>query len=199
VKSDHIDLRVNDDFYKWCKNKYGNSEVGHVKVICGPKHDNLAILLDYSVQGKLKVNMEYYINAMIEEFPHKTKPVKTTPWNKKLFKIDEDSRKLDDNRKTILHTFVMTAMFLCKQARPDITTAIGFLFSQVKDLNEGHWDKFVRVIGFLKHTKGDILTLEADNTQTSTWYFHAAFAVHPDMRSHTGATFTLGKGAIVSG
>jgi hypothetical protein len=84
------------------------------------------------------------------------------------------------------------------QASKTRQTAIGFLSSRVKDLNKGDWDKFVRVMGFLKHMKGDILTLEADNTQTLTWYINAAFAVHPDMRSHTGATFTLGKGAIVA-
>jgi hypothetical protein len=156
------------------------------------------MILDYSVQGKLKVNMEYYIDAMIEEFPYEVKAVKSTPWNDKLFKINEDAKKLDDKRKAILHTFVMKAMFLCKRARPDITTAISFLSTRVKDPNEGDWDKFVRVLGFLKHTKEDILTLEADNTQTLTWHIDAAFAVHHDMRSHTGATFTLGKGAIMA-
>ena len=40
--------------------------------------------------------------------------------------------------------------------------------------------------------------MEADNTQTLTWYIDAAFAVHHDMKSHTGATFTLGKGAIMA-
>ena len=30
------------------------------------------------------------------------------------------------------------------------------------------------------------------------WYVDMAFAVHPDMKSHTGAVFTLGKGAIIS-
>ena len=52
-------------------------------------------------------------------------------------------------------------------------------------------------MGFLKHTKDDVLTLEADDTQTLNWYIDAAFAVHPDMRSQTGATFTLGKGMII--
>jgi hypothetical protein len=53
-------------------------------------------------------------------------------------------------------------------------------------------------MGFLKHSKGDIQTLEADNTQTLNWYIDAAFAVHPGMKNHTGVTFTLGKGAIVA-
>ena len=42
------------------------------------------------------------------------------------------------------------------------------------------------------------MTLEADDSQTLTWYIDAAFGVHPDMKSHTGATFSLGKGSIIS-
>ena len=52
-------------------------------------------------------------------------------------------------------------------------------------------------MGFLKHTKDDILTLEANNTQTLNWYIDTAFAVHPNMRSQMGAIFTLGKGMII--
>ena len=51
-------------------------------------------------------------------------------------------------------------------------------------------------MGFIEGTIDDILPLEADDSQTLTWYVDAGFAVHPDMRSHTGALFTMGKGAI---
>ena len=50
----------------------------------------------------------------------------------------------------------------------------------------------------LKNTRDDILTLEGDNSQELKWYGDAAFVVHPDMKSHTGVVFTLGKGAIMS-
>ena len=50
----------------------------------------------------------------------------------------------------------------------------------------------------LKNTRDDILTLEGDNSQELKWYVDAAFVVHPDMKSHTGVVFTLGKGAIIS-
>ena len=56
----------------------------------------------------------------------------------------------------------------------------------------------VHVLNFLKNTRDDILTLEADNSQELKWYVDAAFAVHPDMKSHTGTVFTLSKGAIIS-
>ena len=54
-------------------------------------------------------------------------------------------------------------------------------------------------MGFLKGTVDDVLTLEANDTNTLTWYIDAAFAVHADMKSHTGGIVTMGKGAITNG
>jgi len=90
----------------------------------------------------------------------------------------------------------MKAMFLSKRRRPDVNHAISILSSRVKEPNEGDWKKLLRVMNFLKNTRDYVLTLEADNSQELKWYVDAAFAVHPDMKSHTGAVFTLGKGAI---
>jgi hypothetical protein len=39
--------------------------------------------------------------------------------------------------------------------------------------------------------------VEANDTNTLTWYIDTAFTVPPDMKSHTGAVFTMGKGAII--
>ena len=47
-----------------------------------------------------------------------------------------------------------------------------------------------------KKTKDKKLILEADNTQIITWYIDAAFGVHNDMKSHTWAYMTLGKGMV---
>lgn len=43
----------------------------------------------------------------------------------------------------------------------------------------------------------DKLSLKAEGN-ILIWYIDAAFAVHPDMKSHSGAVFTLGKGAVLS-
>jgi hypothetical protein len=40
--------------------------------------------------------------------------------------------------------------------------------------------------------------LEANDQGTLEWWIDASFAVHRDMRSHTGATLSLGKGAAYS-
>ena len=142
--------------------------------------------------------MRDYIGSMLDDFPHKLQGSVTVPWSEKLFKVDVTSKKIDDTRRETFHSFVMKAMFLCKRGRSDVQPAISFLASRVTEPNEGDWKKLLRVLLFLKTTKDDLLSLEADDTQTLKWYVDAAFAVHGDMRSHTGSTFSLGKGMIVS-
>jgi hypothetical protein len=50
---------------------------------------------------------------------------------------------------------------------------------------------------YLQETKDLELTLEAEKGASviCKWYPYAAFAVHRDMKSHTGSVFTLGKAA----
>jgi hypothetical protein len=38
------------------------------------------------------------------------------------------------------------------------------------------------------------LTLAADDTSVLSWYIDTLFAVHPDMRGHTGGAMTMGRG-----
>jgi hypothetical protein len=199
LKASHVDPKVNDDFAQWCEDTYGSDDLGHVKVVRGKVHDYLAMIMDFTQDGALMLDMRYYIQGMIDEFPYEIKSIKATPWTEKLFKVQEDAKKLEEARRSILHTYVMKAMFLCKRARPDIDPAIAFLSSRVKEANEGDWTKLLRVLSFLKGSINDVLTLEADDSGELTWYIDAAFGVHKDMKSRTGSVFTMGKGAILSG
>ena len=54
------------------------------------------------------------------------------------------------------------------------------------------------MMGFLKGTRDDVLTLQADDGPKLRWYIDAAFSVHPCFKIHNGAIFALGKGAIMS-
>jgi hypothetical protein len=188
---------VNDKFYECLETTYGSEELGHLTTTRGPIHEYLAMKLDYSTPGVLKVDMTEYIDTMLANFPYKLQGEVNVPWTEKIFKVDKTSKKLDDKRREKFHSFVMKAMFLCKRARSDVQPAISFLASRVQEPNEGDWTKPIRVLVFLKMTRDDMLVLEANNTQTLTWYVDAAFAVHADMHSPTGSTFSLGKGMII--
>ena len=55
------------------------------------------------------------------------------------------------------------------------------------------WKKLGRCVRYLAATKDLPLTLEASGNGTIKWWVDAS--VHANMRSHTGANMTLGKGS----
>ena len=73
---------------------------------------------------------------------------------------------------------------------------VAFLCTQVKSPDEDNWKKLLRLSIHFQTTKHLFLTLEASNSSIVKWWADAAFAGHPNMKSHTGATMTMGKGAI---
>lgn len=197
LKSSHKDPKVNDDFLKWLNDMYGDPKIAPVKATRGKVHEYLAMKLDFTTPGKLKVDMKDYVKGMIEEFPEQIEN-SSYPWNDNLFKVDEKASKLSKQKHEIFHTFVAKGLFLCKRGRPDVQPAIAFFTTRVKSPDEGDWFKLKKMMGFLKKTQDDVLTLHADESGTITWYLDAAFAVHRDCKSHTGAIMTLGAGALQS-
>lgn len=196
LKSSHLSPKVNDEFYEWLETKYGDQQIGSVKAVRGKRHEYLAMILDYSTDGVVKIDMRAFVKAMINDF-EEVKENKC-PWNQSLFKVDTNSPKLDKKKAESFHTFVAKGLFLSKRARQDIQPAIAFLTTRVKEPTKNDWNKLCKVMGFLKTTQDDVLTLEAEKEMTIMWHIDASFAVHPDFKSHTGATMTLGRGCIQS-
>jgi hypothetical protein len=57
------------------------------------------------------------------------------------------------------------------------------------------FNKLVRMMKFLNCTVEDVLTLSAKNgLSTVEWYIDASFTVHPDFKSHAGASMMFGGG-----
>jgi hypothetical protein len=69
LKSSHIDPEVNNEFHKWLEDMYGDPSVAMVKVKRGKIHEYLAMKLDFSIEGKVKIDMREYISSMLNEFP----------------------------------------------------------------------------------------------------------------------------------
>ena len=53
-------------------------------------------------------------------------------------------------------------------------------------------------MSFLKGSIKGVLTLEANGTNTLTWYIDVALTVYADMKSNTAALYTMVKLAIIS-
>ena len=72
------------------------------------------------------------------------------------------------------------------------------LCTRVQAPNKKDWKKLVHLLRFLNRTRKDKLALSAENVSVIKWCVDAAFAVHPDFKSHTGGIATFGVGAFVA-
>ena len=65
VKASHVITKVIDDLVEWCQKKYG----GHTKVTPsrGKKHDYIAIGLDHSTPGVVKIDVTKCVKGMVDD------------------------------------------------------------------------------------------------------------------------------------
>ena len=71
VKSSHVEPIVNDDFIQLLYCKYGDPDIGEVKVTRGKSPNYLRMALNYSEKGNANIDMRDYIKQMINGFPIK--------------------------------------------------------------------------------------------------------------------------------
>jgi hypothetical protein len=93
---------------------------------------------------------------------------------------------------------VAKLLFLCKRGQPDIQTPIVFLSTRVKEPDGDDMKKLGRVTKYLDRTHDLTLRLSAKTPLVIKWWIDGSFAVHANMRSHTGSTMSMGKGSIWS-
>ena len=89
-------------------------------------------------------------------------------------------------------------LFLCKRLRADIQTTIAFLTTQVREPDKDDWKKLKRLVQYLHATKILKTILRAKEEIIIHWYIDAAYAVHADCKSQTGAAMSMGKGTIIN-
>jgi hypothetical protein len=66
----------------------------------------------------------------------------------------------------------------------------------VKGPDQDDYIKLGRLMRYICLTRLMPLTLEADIMCIVKWWVDASFAVHPDIKSHTGGAMSLGKGVV---
>ena len=135
-----------------------------------------------------------YVQKMLIDLPAKMDNEAPTPAANHLFTVDDEQTKVTEHQAQFFHTYVAKALFLCKRARPDTQTAVAFLCTRVKSCDKDDYKKLKRLLQFLLATKDDYLTLSATSLHNVRWWVDASYAVHPNMKSHTGGALSLGTG-----
>ncbi len=195
LKISHVDPNAVTEVIQLLEEEFGKE--APLPKTRGKVHDYLGMTLDFSSPGQAKILMIDYIEKMLEEMPINFDGEAPTAAANHLFEVNEKNPvMLDEETATMFHLNVAKLLFLCKRARPDIQTAIAFLCTRVKGPDNDDYKKLIRVMRYLRGTAKMPLTLEGDNTCIIKWWVDASFAVHPDMKSHTGGAMSLGKGVI---
>jgi hypothetical protein len=116
-----------------------------------------------------------------------------------LFQINEvDPVPLGKEKAETFVHIVMQLLYLSQCARPDICTVVSFLCGRLTKPDVDDYKKLARVMKYLDGSTNLPLVLASDNTGKIRWWVDASYAVHNDMKSHTGGTMSLGKGSIYS-
>jgi hypothetical protein len=167
---------------------------GELTVNTGMKHSYLGQTLDFSSRGEVSVSMESYVRDVLELYS--VSGTRATPAGENLYDVSSDLPVLGVKEGEEFHSRVAKLLYVAQRARPDILTAVAFLTTRVKRCTSEDEEKLDRVLKYLNGTPSLGLKLKTDQDLTLFAYVDASFAVHEDMKSHTGAMMTLGKGPI---
>jgi hypothetical protein len=194
LKISHVDAKVNTHVINLINDEFGQE--APLTITRGKIHEYPGMTLDFSSPGKVRVIMKDYVQGMLDEIPDDMDGIAATPAPKHIFDVNEiNPVKLDEEKSVMFHHNVAKLLFLYKRAKPDIQTAVAFLCTRFKSPDEDDYKKLARVMKYVRATLHIPLTLEADNLRLMKWWVDADCDVHPDMKSHTGGTFSLGRGS----
>ena len=188
---DTVDALINKISERYVKEEDLTTQQGKV-------HEYLGMKLDYREQGKVKIDMTDDLNKIPDNLTDKYQGRDTTPEANHLFKVNKTTRNLSEKDAQAFHTIVEKLIFLCKRSQTDILTRVAFLTMRVREPDEDDENKLLRILKYLSGTRDLILTLESDGTGTVKWCVEAALTVHHDIKSHTGRTMSMGRGALYS-
>jgi len=158
----------------------------------GKTIEYLGMCIDYMEKGKVKISMYDYIDKMLAELPSDMNRISATPARTHLLNVDDGAKKLDEDKAQLFHHLVAKLLYLSRRSRQDIQTAVAFLCTRVQSPDMDDYKKLAKVMKYLRNTRHIKLTMEAGNGPK--WWVDSSYAVHPDMRSHSGIFMTLGKG-----
>ena len=173
------------------------AKFGHMAKTQGDEHEFLGMKLQFDQQNKtVKVLMQSYIEEAIQQSQLDMRWVAATPAMKNLFDIDPNTAKLSPLESERFRSVVCKLLYVALRGRPDILLSVVFLASRVSKATLQDQTKLKRLLEYLYGTYDLPLILGADDIQTMYTFVDASYAVHDDIKSHTGGVITFGRGGI---
>jgi Reverse transcriptase (RNA-dependent DNA polymerase) len=192
MKISHVDPEVVTNIIEILEGHFDKMTVTR-----GKEHVFLGMNIRYTEERTAVVTMKQYLQEALDECGMEITREAATPARKNLFDVDAASKTLGQAESERFHHTVAKLLYVAIRARMDLLLTNGFLCTRVSKSTEQDLRKLRRLLEYIKGSIDLEYTLGADNmTRLRTWV-DASYAVHPDMKSHTGGVMSLGTGGIV--
>jgi hypothetical protein len=192
TKISHVDPTVVSKVIEQIEERFGKMTVTR-----GREHVFLGMKIAFKDNGTAEILMRDYLEEAIAESGLDIVRTAATPARRNLFEIDANARCLEKKEAEVFHSVVAKLLYVSIRARPDILLAISFLCTRVSKSTEQDQRKLKRVLEYLKATLHYKYVVGADNMRKLRTWVDASYAVHPDMKSHTGGVMSFGTGGLV--
>jgi hypothetical protein len=156
----------------------------------------LRMKIRYSEKGVAIITMRQYLEEALAECNMDIKCAATTPALKDLFDVDDKAPRLNKAEGEVFHSVCAKLLYVSLRAREDMLLSIAFLCTRVAKSTQQDQTKLKRVLQYIMGSLDDEYILGADDMGKMRSWVDAAFAVHLDMKSHTGGVVSFGIGGV---
>ena len=194
TKISHVDKNVVDWVINQLEDKFGKMTVTR-----GTKHTFVGVDIEFLKNGTVQLSMDDYVQECIDKYKDEVRQKATTPAKGDLFDDDEGdlSELLAEDEAEKFHHTTAKLLFLSKRVRIDIDLAVSFLCTRVAAPTKGDREKLIRVLSYLNGTKRMKRIMGANGLDYLQSWTDASYAIHRDMKGHTGGVISMGKGAVI--
>ena len=192
-KISHCDPRVVSDIIEKIEKCFGKMTVTR-----GDEHDFLGMHIVFNrLTGKATITMSSYLHEAINESGMDIRCKAATPATGTLFTTSPDATALERKDADMFRRIVCKLLYVGLRARADILTALSYLSTRITCPTEEDYKKLRRLLEYLLGTIDMGLTLGADDLGSLYTWVDALYAIHDDMRSHTGGVTSFGTGGLL--
>jgi len=190
-KLSHADEKVVTEIIKEISKHFGD-----LAVTRGRSHNFLGIDILLGEDGLVEISQHDQVQEALNKFGETYDHHVSSPCANHLWDVNENAEKLSKEKSDLFHSIVAKLLYITKRSRPDIETAVAFLTTRVSKSDIDDWKKLKRLMTWMNQTKDNTRVIGAKNVHELYTWIDAAFAVHMDMRSHTGGLMSFGRGMI---
>ena len=193
TKISHVDDAVVSEIIGQIEERFGKMTVTR-----GDEHVFLGMRIRYvKTNGTAEIMMREYLEEAIAESGLEITRTAASPAKRDLFEVNDNACPLPKREAELFHGVTAKLLYVSLRARGDLLPAVSFLSTRVSKSSKQDQSKLKRLLEYINGTLHYKYILGADDLHKLRTWVDASYAVHPDMKSHTGGVMSFGTGGFI--